>query len=106
MDIQELRRNIVSECLDENGFLVLLHSYVTFDEEKYRSLINKISAYAELLGDSDKIDRDVAACLFELMMAISTAANQFSQIDHPDVSKVIDAFREVSTLLHLQIFTL
>jgi hypothetical protein len=83
---------------------VLLHSNATFDEEKYRSLIEKISTYADLLGDSRRMNRAVASCLFELMTAIQTAASTFSQIDHPDTPRVAEAFNEVTGLLHLKVF--
>jgi len=104
VDIKDAESSVIRECLDEEGFLVLLHSRATFDEEKYRSLIGKVAIYADLLGDDQYMNRAVASCLFELMTAIHTAASVFSRIDHPNTPQVIEAFKEVTALLHLKIF--
>ncbi len=104
MDLDELAREIRDECLDQDGFLVRLHSYSRFDEERYRHLVENISMYADLLSDNDTINRSVAGCLFELMSALTTALDSFDMLGHADLEKVQRAHAELDELLHNKIF--
>lgn len=104
MEIHNVKQEIINECIDQNGFLVLLHSRAKFDKEKYQKLVNNISTYANLLGNNDQIDRSVAACLFELMTAITTTLDEFSEMRHPGLAIVQNAHVELSNLLHNQVF--
>ncbi len=104
MEPKQLAREISNECLDQDGFLVQLHSYSKFDDKRYRILIEDVSAYADFLADNDRIDRLVAGCLFELMTALATALDSFAVLGHPDLQKVRDAHAELDELLHNRVF--
>ena len=104
MSIAAIQKNIIEACTENNSFLVQLHSMATFDSSKYHHLIRNISKYVELLGDSRQLDRNVAGCLFELMLALDKAfLSTFPDMKHPDFEKVADAHYEVWGLLE-QVF--
>src|SRR5690606_18945498 len=97
MDEQKLAKLIKNQCNDEDGFLIRLHSLGTFDEQQYQELISNLEAYRKALGSSTKIDRNLAGCLFDLMIGLDNAVKKYSET-HPENSK-IEAAQETVWLL-------
>lgn len=70
MNNQIVIQNIIRECTENDGFLVKLHAYNVFDNERYRFLIDHLSRYRTMLGDRPEMSRSVAGCLLALQQEI------------------------------------
>jgi hypothetical protein len=57
---------IVEECLDPQGFLVLLHSYNQFDHERWNQLKGHLAVYSAALQSNAYMHRRVAGCLLAI----------------------------------------
>lgn len=79
MSDQIVIQNIIRECTENDGFLVKLHAYHVFDNERYRLLIDHLSRYRTLLGDRPEMSRSVAGCLLALQQEIDNQINLSSQ---------------------------
>jgi hypothetical protein len=69
MDEVIVIRAIVDACLDPNSFLVQFHSLNTFDAQRYHELVRNLTAYRDILGDRETVNRQVAGCLFAILEA-------------------------------------
>jgi hypothetical protein len=103
MDQQTAVHNIIRHCHDENGFLVQLYAFNTFNQERYYDLIDSISAYRRLLNDADDINRRVVGCLFDLIQIVENALYFHSQNPYPiksELEKLEQAHLEVWNIIH------
>jgi hypothetical protein len=95
-------RAIVDECLDPEGFLVLLHSNNQFDSVRWDRLKDQLSAYSTVLQSSASMHRRVAGCLLaienEFLNHLTTSAN--STRISPVASQVEQAYTELEPLLN------
>ena len=67
MDEVTVIRAIVDGCLGPRSFLVQFHSLNTFDVHRYHQLVRNLTAYRDILGDRDTVNRQVAGCLFAIL---------------------------------------
>lgn len=96
---EELEKQIISQC-QEGGFLVLLIANVTFDDDKYRLLVESLEEYDVLLNDSETINRYLAGCLLHLETLLGNAVFMFADLEHPNEAKVASAHARISDLVH------
>ncbi len=66
MNYDATARAIVEECLDPQGFLVLLHSYNQFDHKRWEQLKGQLAAYSAALQSNAYMHRRVAGCLLAI----------------------------------------
>ena len=99
MNRRELADQIVTLCLDKNNFLVLLHSFAYFDDEKYKELLSLIEKYTEKVKNDDQIDREVVGCLIHLMIALDNALISFKEMKKPEYEKVVAAHSRIHSLM-------
>ena len=95
-------RAIVDECLDPQGFLVLLHSHNQFDSKRWNRLRDNLTSYSAALQSSAYMHRQVAGCLVaienELLNHLTTGA---SSTHGPSVvGQVEQAYNELEALLN------
>jgi hypothetical protein len=102
MDSQIIVQHIVRECTDINGFLVKLHSYNTFDGEKFKILIDYLSRYQSILGDQPEMSRSVAGCLLALQQEIDNQIDLNSQRRKSDkkAEEIALAYEELWQLIN------
>jgi hypothetical protein len=72
-------QNIIRECIENDGFLVKLHTYNVFDNERYKSLIDHLSHYRTMLDERPEMSRSVAGCIMALQQEIDNQINLSSQ---------------------------
>jgi hypothetical protein len=95
-------RAIVDECLDPQGFLVLLHSYNQFDSGRWNRLKEHLAAYSVALESSAYMHRRVAGCLHaiesELLNHMTTSGDstRISSV----ARQVEQAYSELEPLLN------
>jgi len=95
MDKEQIIQSIIDLCYaKDDSFLVLLHSWNTFDEEKYQTLIESIKQYDVLLGDNPDINRKVADCLFGLIEQLEVAMHRYEKEQDPRLKRVEAAHAE------------
>ena len=100
MELEDVRRHIVSECFGEDGFLAALHSCGSFDDARFKRLVADIGSYAELLGDSDVMHRDVGACLCDLLSEVMMSLAVFDEQSHPDQARLQAAHEELANQIY------
>ena len=67
MDKNKAVRTIIHQCDDEDGFLVQLRSWRSFQQDKYRELVSAIKAYRDAIANEATIERKVAGSLHTLV---------------------------------------
>ena len=63
MDKNKAVKTIIHQCDDEDGFLVQLRSWRSFQQDKYRELVSAIKAYRDAIANEATMERNVAGSL-------------------------------------------
>ena len=102
MNDQIVIQNIIRECTETNGFLVKLHAYKVFDNERYRLLIDYLSCYRTMLDDRPEMNRSVAGCLLALQQEIDNQINLHLQGRRSDreADDIAAAYEELWQLIN------
>jgi len=95
-------RAIVEECLDPQGFLVLLHSHDQFDSGRWDQLKDHLAVYSATLQSSAYMHRRVAGCLLAIENEL---LNHLTISDSTRVSPILkqaeQAYNELEALLNV-----
>lgn len=102
MSEQSVIQHIISECTEDDKFLVKLHAYNIFDNERFRLLIDHLSQYRTILGDRLEMNRSVAGCLLALQQEIDNHINLSSQGRKSDqeAAAIATAYEQLWQLLN------
>ena len=77
MDKNKAINTIIYQCDAEDGFLVQLRSWRSFQQDKYRELINAIKAYRDAIANQSTIERKVASSLHTLVIILGDIQEVF-----------------------------
>jgi hypothetical protein len=93
---------IVDECLDPQGFLVLLHSHNQFDSARWERLKDHLATYSTALQSSSYIHRRVAGCLVAIENEfLNHLTNNAGSTDVSPIARQVEkAYSELDLLLH------
>lgn len=96
----EIAQSIVDRCSDVEGFLVKLHTFRHFDEQRYDEMMDLIRIYADTIATSRMMDRRVAGCLSELESQLLQYITDYQSATYimPSMQQIMYAFNEISTL--------
>jgi hypothetical protein len=95
MDNTEVKKRIIFQCNDQNGFLITLLAGNEFSADKYQQLLNAISQYATEIDDNSLIDRQVVGCLFTLLYSLENLISRYTQMNHPNISQIENAHARI-----------
>jgi hypothetical protein len=103
MDKQQAIQRIVDICTDDDGFLMRLHAYQSFHQDKYYDLIDALAAYRRLIGKEEDINRRVVGCLFDLVQILEQSLHYHARHPHPvgaELEKLEQAHIEMWNIIH------
>ena len=95
----EVIQRILSQCEDEDSFMVQLHVYKKFDATKYASLVADIKEYQLLLGNNDDINRRVVNCFFHLIEVLERTMRLQTKKSNLSTQEIEDAHAEIWNLI-------
>lgn len=84
MTEEDITRRINFHCSLENGFLIQLSIYNSFDSDKYKDLLSAIREYTIILGRSDVMSRRIAGDLFFLQQRMDNTLSKYIKEDLPN----------------------
>ena len=76
---------------DPEGFLVQVHSQLSFDQQLFDHCVDVVEQYHALVKTDRLIDKRVVRFLCDTVTTLEGSADQFYQLQHPSAGHVSDA---------------